>query len=64
MDTGDELQIKFNKVTEISKLELPERTNLKNYYIKYVDEKRDTINYKVNIICIFLILLIFLAVKT
>lgn len=58
MDTGDELQIKFNKVTEISKLELPERTNLKNYYIKYVDEKRDTINYKVKIIYFFNIAII------
>lgn len=60
MDTGDELQIKFNKVTEISKLELPERTNLKNYYIKYVDEKRETINYKVTIILyVILILLLY-----
>lgn len=60
MDTGDELQIKFNKITEISKLELPERTNLKNYYIKYVDEKRETINYKVTIILyVILILLLY-----
>lgn len=46
MKTGDELQIKFNQVTQITKIELIDK-NVKTYYIKYIDENGEPINYKV-----------------
>lgn len=50
METGDELQIKLNQLTEISKLDIVKKENVKQYIIKYIDESNNAINYKVNII--------------
>lgn len=54
MKTGDELQIKFNKVTQITKIELIDK-NVKTYYIKYINENGETINYKVIRVFLFFI---------
>lgn len=48
METGDELQIKLNQLTEISKLDMVKKENVKQYLIKYIDENNNAINYKVN----------------
>lgn len=50
MNTGDELQIKFNQIVEITKIEFVKKQNIKQYLIKYVDENNDVINYKVRIL--------------
>lgn len=49
MNPGDELQIKFNQIVEITKIQFIYMQNIKQYLIKYVDENKEVINYKVNI---------------